>query len=320
MLGPKFQILVLAFLTSKTNSFSLNIFSPFSTEDKLDDFSDFFVKKTHEAEEKLTFLSKEETTKDELIVPIVPTPYDYQDEIVKHDYNPNPIMDEISDPNTKAAYRSVKVTKKCSIENPAVGVSKPIYETRPDKFLIPLIAWGPNNQLRGFREAAILAVKLNRTLCIPPFFKHHSDLTLQTKNGISYLPAEVRLDLESVRHLVSTCETSEIAKKCKSKIDAVYMAREICSGHIKNRIESFRNASGIEPFLDEQCKPNNGISTYPNPLYSKNINNLPFDSARLLELYPDNNAQCAVWLFPYIQFQVTLTLTLTLYLHLISGI
>ena len=72
------------------------------------------------------------------------------------------------------------VMEKCNIQNPPSG-KRPIYETRNDRFLIPLIAWGPNNQLRGFREAAILAVKLNRTLCIPPFFKHHSDSTSAAK-------------------------------------------------------------------------------------------------------------------------------------------
>merc|ERR1712050_260760 len=103
----------------------------------------------------------------------------------------------------------------CNVQNPKSG-KKPIYETRRDKFLIPLIAWGPNNQLRGFREAAILAIKLNRTLCIPPFYKHHSDPTARgdaatVANGeTDDLPAEVRLDLEGVRGLITTCKTDEI--------------------------------------------------------------------------------------------------------------
>ena len=52
---------------------------------------------------------------------------------------------------------------------------EPIYKTRPNKYLIPTLTWGPNNQLRGFREAVIMAIQLNRTLCIPPFYKHHTD-------------------------------------------------------------------------------------------------------------------------------------------------
>ena len=43
---------------------------------------------------------------------------------------------------------------------------------RNDKFLIPFLNWGPNNQLRGLQESLILAIKLNRTLCVPFFFKH----------------------------------------------------------------------------------------------------------------------------------------------------
>ena len=46
----------------------------------------------------------------------------------------------------------------------------PIYElsiTRQTFF-------GPNNQIHGLRESIILAVKLNRTLVIPPFYKHHT--------------------------------------------------------------------------------------------------------------------------------------------------
>merc|ERR1712050_655630 len=127
----------------------------------------------------------------------------------------------------------------CNIQNPKSG-KKPIYETRRDKFLIPLIAWGPNNQLRGFREAAILAVKLNRTLCIPPFFKHHSDSTSSSKGGNDGLPAEVRVDLEGVRGLISTCETHEIQEKCGAKIHSIFMARDMCSAHLTQRAETFR--------------------------------------------------------------------------------
>jgi len=55
--------------------------------------------------------------------------------------------------------------------------------------------------------------------------------------------------------------------------------------------------------MDHKCKPRDGIPIYPENLYSKNINNLPFEEDRLRELYPDEDSKCAVWLFPYIQFQ-----------------
>ena len=73
-----------------------------------------------------------------------------------------------------------------------------------------------------------------------------------------------------------------------------------------DRAETFREHTGVIPFMDHKCKPRDGIPIYPENLYSKNINNLPFEEDRLRELYPDEDSTCAVWLFPYIQFQVCL--------------
>ena len=53
----------------------------------------------------------------------------------------------------------------------------------PNKFIMPVLPYGPNNQLRGFRETIILAIKLNRTVVMPPFYKHRSDPS----------PGEIRL-------------------------------------------------------------------------------------------------------------------------------
>ena len=49
---------------------------------------------------------------------------------------------------------------------------EPIYKLDPEKFLVPVLFFGPNNQIHGLREAIVLAVKLNRTLALPPFHKH----------------------------------------------------------------------------------------------------------------------------------------------------
>lgn len=43
------------------------------------------------------------------------------------------------------------------------------------RYLLPILANGPNNQLIGLREALVVAVRLNRTLVVPMFFKHFSD-------------------------------------------------------------------------------------------------------------------------------------------------
>jgi hypothetical protein len=38
---------------------------------------------------------------------------------------------------------------------------KPKIALRPDYFLTPVFTYGPNNQMRGFREAVILAILTN---------------------------------------------------------------------------------------------------------------------------------------------------------------
>jgi len=64
----------------------------------------------------------------------------------------------------------------------------------PDHFLIPILEWGPNNQLRGFMESIYIAIQLNRTLIVPPFFKHHSDSTLLSHETQDALHPNKRID------------------------------------------------------------------------------------------------------------------------------
>lgn len=48
--------------------------------------------------------------------------------------------------------------------------TKPKYDTRRNKYLIPFSMQGQLGQLRGLREAIYLAIKLDRTLVLPPYF------------------------------------------------------------------------------------------------------------------------------------------------------
>ena len=43
-----------------------------------------------------------------------------------------------------------------------------------EKFLLGIFPYGPNNQLRGFRDTITLAIKLNRTVVLPKFFMHRT--------------------------------------------------------------------------------------------------------------------------------------------------
>merc|ERR1712110_952940 len=49
----------------------------------------------------------------------------------------------------------------------------PKYPQPADRFLLPILSWGPNNQITGLAESMMLARHLNRTLVVPPFYRHH---------------------------------------------------------------------------------------------------------------------------------------------------
>lgn len=53
---------------------------------------------------------------------------------------------------------------------------KPLVKLDKNKFLLPMLINGPNNQLVGFRKTLFVAIRLNRTIVIPTFHKHKSDV------------------------------------------------------------------------------------------------------------------------------------------------
>lgn len=59
--------------------------------------------------------------------------------------------------------------------NPVPLVRNPLLKLKKDKFMMPILMRGPNNQLIGLRESIYVAIRLNRTLVIPRFIKHRTD-------------------------------------------------------------------------------------------------------------------------------------------------
>ena len=56
------------------------------------------------------------------------------------------------------------LTDQCHVlsDSEAEKIPNPIYNLDPKKFLVPLLPWGPVEQMRGFREALLMAFYLNR--------------------------------------------------------------------------------------------------------------------------------------------------------------
>ena len=62
----------------------------------------------------------------------------------------------------------------------------PLYSMDKTKFLVPILPWGPVEQLRGFRESLLMAFYLNRTLCVPPFWREKAQNSLKVKKPLKF--------------------------------------------------------------------------------------------------------------------------------------
>ena len=110
-----------------------------------------------------------------------------------------------------------------------------------------------------FFELCSQAIKLNRTLCIPPFYKHKTD---DLNEAVS---SQLRLDSKELSNLMTTCETGDI-KKNWPNIDTVWVGTSgiTCGLALQKRYNVFTNRVGINHWYSpSKCRPFDGIPLYP---------------------------------------------------------
>lgn len=156
--------------------------------------------------------------------------------------------------------------------SPSFNVINPnaFYKTDPDKYLIPIVKWGPNNQILGFYEAMDLARQLNRTLVFTPMFKHATDKT-NKQTSISY---DVRLNVDGISSFVSSVSWQEAHVKCHDGlIDTVYLPQWMPPGGPPvERVKEFEDCTNFNIFNQtmlvhpktHHVQFRNGVTTYPN--------------------------------------------------------
>jgi hypothetical protein len=188
------------------------------------------------------------------------------------------------------------------------GGIKPKYELNPNLFITPVFIWGPSSQLQGLREAIGVAIRLNRTLLLPPFLTHQTD----SSGGDNPVPVDIRLDIPKLRELLSIGFTDDLV--C-TQSDVVFLARGIYNKPTDpsvmmervKRIENFEKATSMKvikrneetndideksPFLERS------IPVTRSPKVSGAGVQLSYRSDLVQSLY-NSTAACAAWLFPY---------------------
>lgn len=185
---------------------------------------------------------------------------------------------------------------------------EPLYKLNPKLFITPIYIWGPSSQLQGLRESIGVAIRLNRTLLLPPFLTHNSDPI----GGDKAVPVDVRLDIPELRKLISIGFTDDLT--CRQS-DVVFSARGIYQKPADSfpmqervkRISAFEKATQMEVLRKDDSESNeilenpflsNSMPSQKSPKLSGAGMQFSYRSDSLQSEY-NSTETCATWLFPF---------------------
>ena len=182
---------------------------------------------------------------------------------------------------------------------------EPMINLDRNKFISPVLPYGPNNQLRGFREAVWLAIRLNRTLVVPPFFKHDRTDAAETTGKGSIIPPDHRLSVNALRKLIPVIAPQDMGLYCDNEdsFDVFFLARKkYCSTNKMTRINNMISWMGLTPtnFIakSKQCNIDRPVLPLdPEILPPKGPVRLSANQPP--QTFYQSRATCALWVFPY---------------------
>nr|XP_039265825.1 uncharacterized protein LOC120341394 [Styela clava] len=177
----------------------------------------------------------------------------------------------------------------------------PVIRLRPDKFLLPILANGPNNQIIGLREAALVAIKLNRTLVIPKFFKHISDSQIGSGVGtMTFIYPGHRLEVKDFCRFMSCISMEEFQQTCGYQIDAVMHLSRYSEADLKK----FESIIGMKILNQDisRAKKSNGVKLVPRKPIDPEFKFRKFRPDEIPELF-STSKRCVIYPRPLYNLQ-----------------
>ena len=215
---------------------------------------------------------------------------------------------------------------------------KPVHQLDPEKYITGTLIWGPNNQIRGLRELIFLAIKLDRTLVIPPFFKHYAmDGSAEEKSSV--IDPKYRIDQVELSKFVSVefdmDKFEDVCAKTKSErfkefseftendasiggFGALFLGRpDICHADKLERIDAVTDFFNFSPVKFESHGVYPSETFYcinqTNPVYPENIRDhvpnvkkqllIPFEKQKIKDMF-NSDETCVLSLFIYKSFNL----------------
>lgn len=167
-------------------------------------------------------------------------------------------------------------SKRC-VEIPELNL--PTTELQNEKFLLPKLKWGPTNQVLGMLEAIQFAQSSNRTLIIPPMFRHFTEHS----NHSSMIDMNVRMDVEAIARQWPAIHPASIS--------------DICSNGIE-KIINFETKIHYGQYSEEFMARFNISTDTP-------VRTLSFKKTKFIATDYEDSEQCVVLLRPYRNVPIT---------------
>lgn len=204
---------------------------------------------------------------------------------------------------------------------------RPQNQLRPSKLLIPLLGYGRSNQIRSLMESMIVALYLNRTLVLPPFYSDawqdtNEQLDIDLNENFdagtfapenSVLEPYTQLDITKLRSFMRVTSWQDAVSKCNHHFNTIFVGHSnYCQRQKYFRMKAFSEYTTFtcikptvkhEPAKDRRCEilDDKGATILPNNiLYSTEFQhrmNMPFDAEKVKTVFSDDK-MCAFYVYP----------------------
>jgi hypothetical protein len=157
-------------------------------------------------------------------------------------------------------------------------------DTQNRNILIPMLVWGPNNQLQGFRESVYVAKALNRSIAAPLFFPNWNQ-----QSSLPRIEASMRLNIQSLTEIASVINPAEVSDLCGGVVSVIFKTRNNGdNSHFQATLDYY----GVK--IDEKAEELwYDRKKYPNGKFTDAI-----DKKKLRKYYLTDK-KCAILSFPW---------------------
>ena len=218
-------------------------------------------------------------------------------------------------------YRNCPISMKKSNKGSGSQSTKLANNTR---VILPILKWGPTNQIAGFYETRKIAEFLDSKMVIPPFYlTNHDEKWSQEKFWSQpeklLVPAKIRVNVDELEDSNEAITLGQFKKHCSDNKDFAILLTDSDPMYLYNRIRLFERITKIDilafaPGHDWKYKPKDrnvkfgeNMEIYPDiNIFKKNCEGIPLNDKTWIKsnwkkYYTEaaKSRKCLVLLGPY---------------------